>query len=60
MAGQHARSYARGLATRMLVIVSVALAVLVIAWAVLGLRGLPLIAVELAAIGVIAVRRPKV
>lgn len=54
-AGQHARSQARALATRALVIAGVALLALLAAGALFGLRGWALIAVELGTIAVLAV-----
>lgn len=50
--GQHARSYGLALSTRLLVVAGGALVVLLAAGPVFGLRGLALILVELAAIGV--------
>lgn len=50
--GQHARSYGLALSTRLLVVAAGALGVLLAAGPVFGLRGLALILVELAAIGV--------
>ena len=53
LAGQHARSQAKGWAARMLVVCAVALLALAISWLGLGLRGLPLVAVEAVVIGLI-------
>ncbi len=54
-AGQHARSHAHELATRMLVVLGLLLLILLSAGPLLGLRGPALIGVELAVIGAMVV-----